>query len=108
MTEQALTSIDAIAATILRLRGQRVILDSDLARLYGTTTTRLNQAVKRNAARFPDDFMFQITTAERDEVITNCDNLQRLKYSPRLPSVFTEHGAVMAATILNSNLSLSE
>jgi len=57
------------------LRGQRVILDSELARLYETTTTRLNQAVKRNAARFPDDFMFQITMAERDEVITICDNL---------------------------------
>jgi hypothetical protein len=73
MTEQSLVPVEAIASMILTIRGKRVILDSELARLYGTTTTRLNQAVKRNTSRFPGDFMFQITTAERDEVITNCD-----------------------------------
>lgn len=78
------------------------MLDSDLARLYGTTTTRMNQAVRRNLERFPPDFMFQLTAAERDEVVTNCDNLRRLKFSPSLPYAFTEHGAVMAATVLNS------
>lgn len=102
MTEQTLVPVEAIAATILTVRGQRVIIDSDLARLYGISTSQFNQAVKRNRDRFPADFMFQITVIERDEVITKCDNLRRIKYSPRLPSVFTEHGAVMAATILNS------
>ena len=62
--------------------------------LYGTSTKALNQAVKRNARRFPPDFMFRLTLQERSEVVTNCDHLRRLKFSPSLPSVFTEHGAI--------------
>ena len=87
---------------IVTVRGQRVIVDADLARLYGVTTKALNQAVKRNTHRFPRDFAFLLTTAEKAEVVTVCDHLARLRFSPVLPRVFTEHGAIMAATVLNS------
>jgi len=103
MTDARLKAIQMIAPSIMLLRGQRVILDADLASLYGVETRVFNQAVKRNLDRFPQDFMFQLTPEEKKEVITNCDNLPRLKYSPSLPYAFTEHGAVMAATILNSS-----
>lgn len=91
-----------IEPLIITLRGQRVILDSDLAGIYGVQTKVLNQAVKRNADRFPEDFMFRLTEAEKTEVVTNCDHLQNLKFSPQLPAAFTEHGAMMAAMVLNS------
>jgi hypothetical protein len=97
-----LVPLARVERSILLIRGQRVIVDADLAELYGVSTKALNQAVKRNAARFPDDFMFRLTTAERSEVVTNCDHLRRLRFSPQLPSAFTEHGAIMAATVLNS------
>lgn len=87
---------------ILTLRGQRVILDADLARLYGVSTKALNQAVKRNQDRFPDDFRFQISRLEREEVVTLCDHLAQLKFSKAMPYAFTEHGALMAASVLNS------
>lgn len=87
---------------ILFIRGHRVMVDADLARIYGVRTKVLNQAVKRNIYRFPEDFMFQLTPSEKIEVVTICDHLKRLKFSPVLPNVFTEHGAIMAATILNS------
>jgi hypothetical protein len=102
MTEQTLLPVEQIAATILTIRGQKVIIDADLARLYGVTTTRLNEQVKRNRDRFPDDFMFQLTAEEKAEVIAKCDNLAQLKFSPRPPHAFTEFGAVMAANVLNS------
>jgi hypothetical protein len=87
---------------ILVIRDQNVILDADLAVLYGVPTKALNQAVKRNRERFPDDFMFRLTRAEKEEVVTNCDHLERLKFSPTLPHAFTEHGALMVASVLNS------
>lgn len=95
-------SVEQIEPMIVLIRGQRVILGSDLATLYDTTTKALNQAVKRNADRFPADFMFQLTASEKEEVVTNCDHLKRLKFSPTLPYAFTEHGAIMAANVLNS------
>ncbi len=79
-----------------------MILDIDLADLYGVPTKVLNQAVRRNSARFPKDFMFRLTRTEKTKVVTNCDHLERLKYSPVPPAVFTEHGAIMAATVLNT------
>jgi hypothetical protein len=79
-----------------------VILDADLAGLYGVPTKVFNQAVKRNADRFPEDFRFRLTRSERDEVVTACDHLRRLKFSPFLPWAFSEHGAIMAAHVLNS------
>lgn len=94
--------IERIERSILLIRGQKVMLDADLAELYGVLTKVLNQAVKRNKERFPVDFMFQLTKEEKDEVVTICDHLKRLKFSPTLPYAFTEHGAIMLATILNS------
>ena len=99
---QPLILVEQIEPRILVIRGQRVMLDADLAELYGTTTKALNQAVKRNAGRFPEDFRFQLNTAEKDEVVTNCDHLARLKFSRNLPYAFTEHGALMAASVLNT------
>lgn len=99
---KSVTPAETIAQVILFIRSQKVILDADLARLYGVTTKRLNEQVRRNPARFPEDFMFQLTRAEKAEVVANCDHLERLKYSPTLPMAFTEHGAIMAATVLNS------
>ncbi len=92
----------SIQPLILTLRGQRVILDADLAKIYGVATKRLNEQVKRNSDRFPEDFMFRLTEEEKAEVVAKCDHLQKLKFSPQLPHVFTEHGAIMAASILNS------
>jgi hypothetical protein len=92
-----------IEAKILLIRGQRGMLDADLAELYGVPTKVLNQAVKRNADRFPEDFMFQLTAAEKTEVVTNCDHLAKLKYSPSLPYAFTEHGALMLGNVLKSD-----
>lgn len=84
------------------IRGQRAIVDADLARLYGVETRALNQAVRRNRDRFPVDFVFPLAESERDEVITICDHLRPLKFSARMPYAFTEHGALMAASVLNS------
>lgn len=94
---------ETVASRILLLRGQRVMLDADLADLYGVETRALNQAVKRNAERFPDDFMFQLNAEEKAEVVANCDHLARLKFSPSLPYAFTEHGALMLGNVLKSS-----
>lgn len=96
----------AIARRILVIRGHNALIDADLASLYGVTTKRLNQQVNRNKKRFPPDFVFQLTRAERDEVVANCDHLARLKYSPTMPYAFTEHGALMAASVLNTALAV--
>jgi len=87
---------------ILMIRGQRVILDTDLARLYGVSTKALNQALRRNKERFPQDFLFRLTGGEMGELVTICDRFKNLKHSSVLPNAFTEHGAIMAATVLHS------
>jgi ORF6N domain len=98
-----ISSIDLhIESRILLLRGRRVIIDSDLAALYGVPTFRLNEQVKRNQERFPDEFMFTLDFREKSEVIAKCDHLKNLRFSPVLPTVFTEYGALMAASILKS------
>jgi hypothetical protein len=86
----------------MELRGRRIIIDTDLAALYGVTTKALNQAVKRNRDRFPDEFLFALDVREKLEVVTNCDHLQQLKFSRALPTAFTEHGAIMVATVLKT------
>ena len=88
------------------VRGRKVIVDADLAVLYEVTTAALNQAVRRHADRFPPDFAFRLTPEEKTEVITTCDHLEKLKYSRSLPLVFTEYGAVMAASVLNSEAAI--
>ncbi len=92
----------SIASSIFGLRGRNVMIDADLAEIYGVSTKVLNQAVTRNRNRFPADFAFRVTAKEKAEVVTNCDHLARLKFSPVLPRAFTEHGAIMAASVLNS------
>lgn len=99
---QVVVPEERIAQGILMIRGHKVMLDADLADLYGVTTKRLNEQVKRNQGRFPPDFMFQLTDEEKAEVVANCDHLVRLKFSPALPNAFTEHGAIMAASVLNT------
>jgi hypothetical protein len=99
---KSLVPLELVERTILFVRGQKVILDADLAKLYGVTTKRLNQQVNRNRGRFPVDFMFQLTEEEKAEVVANCDHLSKLKFSPVLPYAFTEHGAIMAASVLNT------
>ena len=91
-----------IVSQIYFIRGQKVMLDFDLAQLYKTETRVLKQSVRRNIKRFPKDFMFQLTKAEWKELITTCDNLGSVRFSPATPFAFTEHGAVMLATVLNS------
>ena len=94
---------ETVASRILLLRGQRVMLDADLADLYGVETRALNQAVKRNIDRFPGDFMFQLNVDEKAEVVANCDHLAKLRFSPSLPYAFTEHGALMLGNVLKSS-----
>jgi hypothetical protein len=111
----SLILIEQIEPRILVIRSQRVILDADLAGLYGTTTKRLNEQVKRNLARFPADFMFQLTSEEalalRSQIVTASELLQPMRSQiaiaskrniRHLPHAFTEHGALMAASILNT------
>jgi hypothetical protein len=101
---KALAPVGDITRSILALHGHRVILDAELATLYGVPTKALNQAVKRNAERFPEDFMFRLTRVEtealnRSQFVTGPQKHR----DPRFPPfAFTEHGAIMAATILNS------
>jgi len=94
---------EIILNKIIVLRDKKVMIDRDLAELYGVTTKRLNEQVKRNLKRFPDDFMFQITKEEKEEIVLQFEHLNGLKFSASLPYVFTEHGAVMLASVLNSD-----
>jgi hypothetical protein len=97
-----LESAARIATRIAFIRGHKVMIDADLAALYGVETKRLNQQVNRNTERFPADFVFRLTRRERDEVVANCDHLSNLKFSSTMPIAFTEHGALMAASVLNT------
>jgi len=94
---------EVIMSKILLIRGERVMIDSDLAELYGVPTKRLNEQVKRNIKRFPGHFMFELTKEEKEELVANCDHLKKLKYSSFLPNVFTHYGVLQAANILNSD-----
>jgi hypothetical protein len=97
-----------IEGSILVIRGQKVILDSDLADLYGVTTTRLNEQVKRNSARFPNDFAFRLTSEEFDNLMSQfATSRSRWGGRRKRPIVFTEHGAVMAASVLNSPVAVA-
>ncbi len=102
--KSAAVPVERITQSITILRGQRVLLDSELAALYGVSTARLNQQVRRNLERFPQDFMFQLAAAEYASLM-----LQNATSKPgrggrrKLPFVFTEHGAIQAANVLNSS-----
>ncbi len=92
-----------IMSKILLIRNQKVMIDSDLATLYGVTTKRLNEQVKRNIKRFPSNFMFQLTEIEKEMVLSNFEHLDKLKFSSTLPYVFTEHGTMMLGNVLSSD-----
>jgi len=103
MKLSAIVPAERIERRILQVRGHRVMLDSDLAELYGVETKALNRAVKRNRDRFPADFAFQLTTEEYGRLRCQCGTSNVGRGGRRyLPNVFTEHGAVMLATVLNS------
>lgn len=91
-----------IEQMIFSIRGQKVMIDRDLARLYGVETKHLNRQVKRNRERFPEEFMFQLTRKERDELVTNWHLLSSLKHSSLPPYAFTENGVAMLASVLKS------
>lgn len=96
-------AVEQVESIILVIRGEKVILDSELAKLYGVTTARLNQQVRRNTERFPADFVFQLTKEENESLILQFATSKRGRGGSRkLPLVFTEHGAIMAANVLNS------
>ncbi|WP_343702660.1 ORF6N domain-containing protein [Chitinophaga sp.] len=107
MTKLMLATDDEIKSKILSIRGKRVMIDKDLAELYSVPTKRLNEQVKRNLIRFPEDFMFQLTADEKEEVVAKCDHLKNIKFSSHLPYVFTEHGVVMLASVLNSDQAIA-
>lgn len=103
-----MADLQVIQDKIYEIRGQRVMLDRDLAEMYGVTTSALNQAVKRNAQRFPDDFMFQLTENEWRELVTNCDRLpSTIKHSSVLPSAFTQEGVASLSGVLKSPMAVN-
>ena len=91
-----------VESKIIEIRGQQVIIDSDVAELYGVETREVNQALSRNLEKFPEGYIFELDAQEKDELITNCDHLKKLKFSPSFPKAFTERGLYMLATILKS------
>lgn len=99
-----LVSLARVERAIHVIRGQKVLLDSDLAEMYGATTGRLNEQVRRNLDRFPEDFMFQLTAVEANSLRSQIATLKagRGQHRKYLPNAFTEHGAVMLASVLNS------
>jgi hypothetical protein len=92
---------------IFGFRGVQVMIDSDLATLYGTETRKLKQQVKRNPGRFPEDFMFELTKEEKAELIAGNPRLENLKFSPVQPLAFTEHGVMMLSTVLGSETAIA-
>ncbi len=116
--KESVIPVERIEQLILSIRGEKVILDADLAVLYGVTTKRLNEQVKRNRERFPKDFMFQLNADEKAEVLAKGDHLTNAELTNlkshfatsssgwggrrSLPYAFTEHGAIMAASVLNT------
>ncbi len=101
---ESIVPVERVQSRILLIGGQKVILDSDLAELYGVTTTRLNEQVKRNRARFPRDFMFRLSRQEFDNLKSHsATSSSGWGGRRKLPYAFTEHGAIMAASVLNSD-----
>lgn len=93
----------AVENKILNIRKQQVILDSDVAELYGVSTKEVNQAVSRNSEKFPHGYLLELSLEEKTELVTNCDRFNKLKHSTTLPKAFTERGLYMLATILKSH-----
>lgn len=111
MTNTAIQPItqEIIESKIYEIRDQKVMFDSDIAKFYGVPTRRVNEAVKRNLERFPEDFMFQLTDEEwNDHAVANCDRIQNDKRNERFkPYAFTEQGVMMLASVLNSKRAIA-
>ena len=107
---ELVTNCDRLAIPIenriLSFRGKQIMIDRDLAELYGVETKRLNEQVKRNLDRFPSNFRFQLTDEERDELVANCDRFQNLKFSSVNPYAFTEQGVAMLSAVLKSETAI--
>lgn len=101
-----LIPIERIESKIFLIRGQKVMIDRDLAELYGVETKYLNRQVRRNIERFPKEFMSKLTKQEKNELVTICHHLADLKFSYQLPYAFTEHGVAMLASILKSKVAV--
>lgn len=100
-SETIITQHD-IEKLIITIRGEQVLIDQDIAKLYFVTTKRLNQQANRNSDRFPSSFRFVLTKEERDEVVANCNHLSSLRYRPTLPYAFTEQGISQLSTVLHT------
>ena len=98
----SLVPVERIERSIILIRGEKVMLDSDLAEIYGVETKRINEQVRRNLNRFPADFMFQLTAEEWESLRSQFATLKRGEHRKYLPYAFTEHGALMLANVLNS------
>jgi hypothetical protein len=96
---ESIVPMESMVTKIVMVTGEKVLLDRDLAELYGVPTKVLNQAVKRNARGFPSDFMFRLTKEERDELVTSCDRFKTLKHSSATPYAFTEQGVAMLSPV---------
>jgi hypothetical protein len=103
---QELSNSDLIRSRIFTIRGVQVMLDKDLAELYGVATKRLNEQVKRNAERFPSTFMFHLSLNEMRELVANCDRFKSMKHSSVPMTAFTEHGIIMLASVLKSAVAI--
>jgi ribosomal protein L30E len=99
-------TINSIKQKIFTIRGVQVMIDKDLANFYQIETKRLNEQVKRNIERFPEEFCFQLTKDEKDDLVANCDHLNSLKFSPTLPFAFTEQGVSMLSAVLHSKIAI--
>ena len=102
----SLINIENIQSRIVTIRGKQIMIDRDLSDLYGVETKVLNQAVKRNIKRFPDNFRFQLTDTEKIELVTNCDRFKKLKHSSTNPYAFTEQGVAMLSAVLHSQTAI--
>ena len=101
-----IATVGDIKNMIFSFHGLQVMIDRDLAELYKVGTKVLNQAVKRNIERFPDDFRFQLSDNEKTELVTNCDQFIKLKHSSVNPYVFTEQGVAMLSAVLRSDIAI--
>jgi phage regulator Rha-like protein len=102
-TDKGLVSIESIQSKIMVIHGERVMIDRDLAELYGVETKQLKRAVRRNANRFPSDFMFELTREEYNSLRSQFGTLKRGAHSKYLPMAFTEQGVAMLSSVLNSD-----
>jgi len=104
--ELSIINSNELQNQIFTIRGLQVMVDRDLAELYQVETKALNQAVKRNIERFPEQFRFQLSEEEKNELVTNCDRFESLKHSTALPHVFTEQGVSMLSAVLRSDTAI--